>query len=89
MFKLKRLRAPIYIMFIVLMILMWSDDVELYIIEIEEIQLSSKYADYIDIFLKEEAAKFLKSTYMKHTISIKEGVEVSYKSIYSFFANEL
>jgi NhaP-type Na+/H+ and K+/H+ antiporter len=76
MFKLKRLGAPIYIVFIALMVLMWSDGVELYIIEIEEIQLSSKYANYANIFLEEEVVKFLESTHVKHAIPIKEGVEV-------------
>jgi prophage maintenance system killer protein len=89
MFELKRLKAPIYIVFIAPMVLMRSDDVELYTIEVEEIQLSFKYTNYVDVFLKEEAAKFLKSICVEHAIPIKEDVEVSYKSIYSLSMNEL
>jgi hypothetical protein len=89
MFELKRLRASIYIVFIAPMILMRSDGVELYTIKIKEIQLSSEYINYADVFLEEEAAKFLKSIYVKHAILIKEGAEVLYEPIYSLSMNEL
>jgi hypothetical protein len=89
MFELERLRAPIYIVFITLMILMRSDGVELYTIEAEEIQLSSEYTDYANVFLEEEAVKFLEFTHVEHAIPIEEGVEVPYRLIYSLSINEL
>jgi hypothetical protein len=89
MFKLERLEAPIYIVFVALMILIWSDDIELYTIEVEEIQLPFKYINYIDIFLKEEVMKFLEFIYIKHIIPIEEDAEVLYSLIYSLFMNEL
>jgi hypothetical protein len=89
MFKLERLRASIYIVFIVSMVPMRSDGVELYAIEAEEIQLPSKYVDYTDVFLEEEAMKFPESTRVEHAIPIEEDAEVSYELIYSLFMNEL
>jgi hypothetical protein len=89
MFELKRLKAPIYIVFIAPVVLMRSDDIELYAIEAEEIQLPSKYANYADVFLEEEVAKFLESTHVEHAIPIEEGAEVPYRLIYSLSANEL
>jgi hypothetical protein len=89
MFELERLRAPIYTVFVAPVVLMRSDSVELYAIEAEEIQLPSEYADYADVFLEEEAAKFLESTRVEHAIPIEEGAEVPYGPIYSLSANEL
>jgi hypothetical protein len=89
MFKLERLRAPIYIVFITPTIPIWSDSVELTTLSTEPITLPLKYKEYAKVFSKEETAKFLDSTYVEHSILIKEGVEVLYGSIYSLSANEL
>jgi hypothetical protein len=82
MFKLERIRTSIYVMFVTLAIPLWSNDVELNKTNMKEIQLSSKYEDYINIFSKEEASKFPDFTRVEHFILIKEDVEVSYNSIY-------
>jgi hypothetical protein len=82
MFKLERIKASIYIIFITSIIPLWSDDVELNTTNIEEIRLPSKYKNYVNVFSKEEASKFLDFTRVKYSISIEEGVEVSYNSIY-------
>jgi hypothetical protein len=89
MFKLKRLKAPIYIVFITLMNLMWSNNVKLYAMRAEEVQLLAEYDVYTNIFSKEEAIKFSNFMCVKHAISIKEDVEVLYSSIYSLSMNEL
>jgi hypothetical protein len=82
MFKLERLKVSIYIVFVTLMILLRSDDVKLNTMDMEDIRLPPKYENYANIFSKEEALKFLNSTRVEHFISIKEGVEVLYSSIY-------
>jgi hypothetical protein len=58
MFKLKRIRVPIYVIFIIPIIPLRSDGVELNIMNIKEIRLPPKYEDYINVFSKEEASKF-------------------------------
>jgi hypothetical protein len=58
-------------------------------VEAEEVRLPSKYKAYANIFSESEATKFLDSTRVKHSISIKEGVEVPFSPIYSLSANKL
>jgi hypothetical protein len=82
MFKLERIRTPIYIVFIISIIPLWSNDVELNTTDIEEIQLLFKYKDYVDVFSKEETSKFPNFTRVEYFISIKEGVKVLYDFIY-------
>jgi hypothetical protein len=82
MFELERLRASIYVMFIISVIPLRSDSVELNTIDTEEIRLPSKYKDYADVFLEEEALKFSNSTRVEHSIPIEEGVEVPHDPIY-------
>jgi hypothetical protein len=82
MFKLERLRASIYVMFITSIIPLRSDSVELNIMDIEEIRLPPKYKDYADVFSEEEALKFPDFTRVEYSISIKEGVEVPHSLIY-------
>jgi hypothetical protein len=82
MFKLERLRAPIYVMFITLTIPLRSDGVELNTIDIKEIRLPPKYKDYADVFSEKEASKFPDSTRVEHSILIEEGAEVSHGPIY-------
>jgi hypothetical protein len=89
MFKLERLKASIYIVFIIPIILMRSNSVELTILSIELITLLFKYEKYAKIFFKEEVAKFPDFTRVKHSILVKEDVEVSYGLIYSLSVNEL
>jgi hypothetical protein len=89
MFKLKRLRAPIYIVFITPMIPIWSDSVELTTLSTKPITLLPKYEEYAKVFSKEEAAKFLDSTRVEHSIPVEEGVEVPYGPIYSLSTNKL
>jgi hypothetical protein len=55
----------------------------------EEIQLSIKYYDYADVFLKTEADKLLESTKMAYSIEIEEGKTVPFGPIYILSANEL
>jgi hypothetical protein len=64
------------------MIPLWSNGVELNMIDTEEIRLSSKYKNYINVFSKEEASKFPNSTRVEYFILIKEGIEVLYSPIY-------
>jgi hypothetical protein len=82
MFKLERIRVPIYVVFITSTIPLRSDDVELNTTDTEEIQLPSKYENYINVFSEEEASKFPDSTRVEYFIFIKEGVEVPYNLIY-------
>jgi hypothetical protein len=82
MFKLKRIRAPIYVVFITSTILLWSDGVELNTIDTKEIRLPLKYKDYVDVFSEEETSKFPDSTRVKYPIPIEEGVEVPHSPIY-------
>jgi hypothetical protein len=82
MFKLKRLRAPIYVIFVISTIPLWSDGVGLNTTNTKEIRLSPKYKNYVNVFSKEEALKFLNFTRVEHSILIEEGVEVSYNPIY-------
>jgi hypothetical protein len=89
MFKLERLRASIYIVFITSIIPMRSDSVELTTLSIKPITLPLEYEEYAKVFSEEEAAKFLDSTRVEHSILVEEGVEVPYGSIYSLSANEL
>jgi hypothetical protein len=89
MFKLERLKALIYVVFVTSIVLIRSDYVALYTLNIEEIQLPPKYQEYAKIFSKIEATKFLDSTYVEHSIPIKEGAEVLYNLIYSLSANKL
>jgi hypothetical protein len=89
MFELERLGAPIYVVFITPAIPIRSDSVELTTLSTELITLPSKYEEYAKVFSKEEAAKFLDSTRVEHSIPVKEGVEVLYNPIYSLSANEL
>jgi hypothetical protein len=55
----------------------------------EEIQLSIKYYDYADVFLKTEADKLSESTKVAYSIEIEEGKTVSFGFIYILSANEL
>jgi hypothetical protein len=89
MFKLERLRAPIYVVFVTSAIPLRSDDVELNTTDTEEIRLPSKYKDYADVFSEEEASKFPNFTRVEYFIPIKEGVEVLYNSIYQLREHEL
>jgi hypothetical protein len=89
MFKLERLKAPIYIMFITSTISIRSDSVELTTLSTESITLPPKYKEYAKVFSKEETAKFLDSTCVEHSILVEEGVEVPYDLIYSLNANKL
>jgi hypothetical protein len=57
--------------------------------DIEEIQLSPKYKNYVDVFSEEEALKFPDSTRVEYSILIKEGVEVPYNPIYQLGEYEL
>jgi hypothetical protein len=82
MFKLKRIRAPIYVVFITLIIPLWSNGVELNIMNIKDIRLSSKYKDYTNVFSKEETSKFPDFMWVEYFIPIKEDVEVLYNPIY-------
>jgi hypothetical protein len=82
MFKLERLRAPIYVVFVTSVIPLRSDGVELNATNTEEIRLPPKYEDYADVFSEEEASKFPDSTRVEYFILIEEGVEVSHDLIY-------
>jgi hypothetical protein len=82
MFKLERIKAPIYVVFITLIIPLRSNSVELNMMNIEEIRLSLKYKNYFNVFSKEEASKFPNFTRVEYFILIKEGVKVLYNSIY-------
>jgi hypothetical protein len=88
-FKLERIKAFIYVIFIISIIPLRSDNVELNAMNTKEIQLPSNYKDYVNVFSKEEASKFLNSTRVKYFISIKEGVEVPYNPIYQLREHEL
>jgi hypothetical protein len=55
----------------------------------KEIQLPSKYEDYVNVFSEEEALKFSNFTRVEHFILIKEGVEVPYNPIYQLEEHEL
>jgi hypothetical protein len=89
MFKLERLRAPIYITFITSIVPIRSDGVELNAIDTKEVRLLTKYKAYTDLFLEVEAVKFPNNTRIEHFILIKESVEVLYSLIYSLSTNEL
>jgi hypothetical protein len=89
MFKLERIRAPIYVVFVTSAIPLRSDGVELNIIDTEEIQLPPEYKDYANVFSEEEASKFPNSTRVEHFILIKEGAEVPYDPIYQLREHEL
>jgi hypothetical protein len=89
MFELERLKAPIYIVFVILAIPLWSDDIELNTTNIEEIRLPPEYEDYANVFSEEEASKFPNFTRVEHSIPIKEGAEVPYSSIYQLREHEL
>jgi hypothetical protein len=89
MFELKRIKAPIYAVFITPMIPLRSDGVKLNATDTEEIRLPPKYKDYTDVFSKEEASKFPDSTRVEYSIPIKEGVEVPYDPIYQLGEHEL
>jgi hypothetical protein len=57
--------------------------------DIEEIQLPSKYKDYVDVFSEEEASKFPNSTRVEYFIFIEEDAEVLYGPIYQLREHEL
>jgi hypothetical protein len=82
MFKLKRIRALIYIVFIISAIPLRSDDVELNMTDTEDIRLPPKYKNYANVFSEEEASKFPDSTRVEYFILIKENVKVPYDLIY-------
>jgi hypothetical protein len=82
MFKLERLRAPIYVVFIIFAIPLRSNGVKLNVTNTEDIRLPSKYKNYTDVFSEEEASKFPSFTRVEHSILIKEDVEVPHDSIY-------
>ncbi len=52
-------------------------------------QLLKELEDYIDIFLKENAAKLSDNIYIKHAILIKKNKKILYKLIYFLFVNKL
>jgi hypothetical protein len=89
MFELERIRTSIYVVFVTPAILLRSDGVELNMMNTEDIQLPLKYKNYVDVFSEEEASKFPDSTRVEYSISIKEGVEVPYNSIYQLGEHEL
>jgi hypothetical protein len=89
MFKLKRIGAPIYVMFITSAIPLRSDGVELNATDTEDIRLPPKYKDYTNVFSEEEASKFPDFTRVKYSILIEEGVEVPYSPIYQLGEHEL
>jgi hypothetical protein len=55
----------------------------------EEIQLFIKYYDYVDVFLKTEADKLLKSIKVAYLIEIEEGKIIPFGFIYILSANKL
>jgi hypothetical protein len=71
MFELERIGAPIYVVFIISIILLRSDGVELNATDMKDIRLSPKYKDYADVFSEEEASKFPDSTRVEHFIFIE------------------
>jgi hypothetical protein len=89
MFKLERLGAPIYVVFVTPAIPLRSDDVELNMTDTEEIRLPSEYKDYVNVFSEEEALKFPDSTRVEHSILIEEGAEVPHGPIYQLGEHEL
>jgi hypothetical protein len=89
MFKLERIRALIYVMFVTSAIPLRSDGVELNMMDTEDIRLSPEYKDYANVFSEEEALKFPDSTRVEYFILIKEGVEVPYNPIYQLREHEL
>ena len=57
--------------------------------DIAEIMLPKEYAEYINVFLKEDAAKLPDHVRIEYTITIKEGKESPYRLIYILSAIEL
>jgi hypothetical protein len=89
MFELERLGAPIYVAFVTPANPIRSDGVELNVVDTEEVRLPAEYEAYADVFSEAEAVKFPNVTRVEHSISVEEGAEVPYSSIYSLSANEL
>jgi hypothetical protein len=87
--ELKRLRAPIYAVYLTPANPLRDDCLGLNSIEVAEVQLLKEYEDYADVFLEENALKLPDFTRVEHAISIEEGKEVLFSSIYSLLANEL
>ena len=89
MFKLKRADTLIYAVYLNSASLIWNAGIELYSTEVIKIQLLKKYKDYADIFSEEKADKMSNFVHIEHLIFIKKSKNVSFRSIYSFSANEL
>jgi hypothetical protein len=53
------------------------------------VQLLKEYKNYADVFSEKNALKLPDFTCVEHTISIEEGKEVLFSSIYSLLANKL
>jgi hypothetical protein len=56
---------------------------------VAEVQLLKEYKNYADVFSEKNALKLPDFTRVEHTISIEEGKEVLFSSIYSLLANKL
>ena len=89
MFKLKRANTLIYTVYLNSVSLIQNVDIELYSTEAIKIQLLKKYKDYADIFSEKKTDKMSDFVHIEHLIFIKKDKNVSFKSIYSLFANEL
>ena len=89
MFKLKRADISIYTVYLNPVSLMQNADIELYSTEAVKIQLLKEYEDYADMFSEKKADKMSNFVYIEYLISIEEGKNVSFKSIYLLSANEL
>ena len=63
--------------------------IALYIISTDKINLPAEYKNYINIFLKAEAARFLDLIKVKYLILIKKKKEVLFGLIYKLSANKL
>jgi len=57
--------------------------------QLGEVVLPPEYAEYADVFSEENAATLPATTKVKHSIVLKEGSQVPYKSIYPLSAHEL
>ena len=89
MFELERADILIYVMYLNPVSPMQNAGIELYSTEVIKIQLLKEYKDYADVFLKMETDKMPDFVHIEHLISIEEGKNVPFKSIYPLSANEL
>ena len=89
MFKLRRVDALIYTVYLNSVPLIQNAGIELYSTEVIKIQLLKKYKDYTNVFSEEKTDKMPDFVYIEHLIFIKKDKNVLFKSIYSLSVNEL